>query len=411
MTIDKSKVYNELMKLEIIIDFNKIPTPAYIQSLIIECNGYQRKVEKYFIQTTQELSNHDRMLRVEKLNLETKKRHYLINNEKIKKLPTGKEREAAVDELLEDDYNIFLNLENKVASLKDLLSAIKMVQTNLKGTNSDIKTLVRVMEQQISRLNIGSPEDPDIAELSNRLANIDKLDEELNSEMTEEDVSSAEEYIEEDDSKKDEEEVDLDNLSFKDMVKDSEESVNENDTQSNDDAKPSDSDEPGNEVSSDVDDSAESDDLDIGIEAFLMDDVPDEKDSEEDSDDDSLIEETEESVDEPEKGEDVSSELGIDIDISDGDETESPDNENLGIEIDIEDNDDSKQKDSTILSDNQDSIEEAEAVEDKENPEESEKSKEIVESKEPEESKESEESEESEDSGIDIDELLIELNE
>jgi len=411
MTIDKSKVYNELMKLEIIIDFNKIPTPAYIQSLIIECNGYQRKVEKYFIQTTQELSNHDRMLRVEKLNLETKKRHYLINNEKIKKLPTGKEREAAVDELLEDDYNIFLNLENKVASLKDLLSAIKMVQTNLKGTNSDIKTLVRVMEQQISRLNIGSPEDPDIAELSNRLANIDKLDEELNSEMTEEDVSSAEEYIEEDDSKKDEEEVDLDNLSFKDMVKDSEESVNENDTQSNDDAKPSDSDEPGNEVSSDVDDSAESDDLDIGIEAFLMDDVPDEKDSEEDSDDDSLKEETEESVDEPEKGEDVSSELGIDIDISDGDETESPDNENLGIEIDIEDNDDSKQKDSTILSDNQDSIEEAEAVEDKENPEESEKSKEIVESKEPEESKESEESEESEDSGIDIDELLIELNE
>lgn len=195
MSLDKSLVYDELLCLKLELNYSDVPTPSYIQTLIINCNNYQRKVEKYFIESTRELSYVEKLFRTEKLSLETKKRHALINNERIKKLPTGKERESAVDGLLEKDYETMLSLENEAASLRDLLTAIKTVQYNLKATNSDIKMLLKIMDQQINRLNIGHPEDPEMKNLIKDLGDLDKLDEE----MTAEDIESATESQEESD--------------------------------------------------------------------------------------------------------------------------------------------------------------------------------------------------------------------
>lgn len=187
-------IYDKLLKLKIDLDLESIPVPSYIQEKIIQCNEYQRRVERYFIEVTQFLSVKERMFRIEKLNIDMLRRQVLINNESIKKLPTGKEREAAVDEFLEDKYQELLKLENTVCALKDILSAVKTVQSNLKATNADIKVLVRVMEQQINRLNMGHPEDPEIKKLRKTFSELDayekSLEEDLEEEIDTEDVES-----------------------------------------------------------------------------------------------------------------------------------------------------------------------------------------------------------------------------
>jgi hypothetical protein len=193
------KIYDELLKYDIKLNYKDIPTPAYIQQQIIKCNNYQHAVERYFIEVTRDLATMERLFSIEKLNIETLKRNVLTSNEKIKKLPTGKEREAAVDELLEDKYKELLKLENDVNELKSLLSAIKQKQLTLKNVNSDIKALIKLMDQMVNRINIGHPDDPDIQKLSKIYQEINEKEKKL-----EENFISNEEDIENEDEDEDE---------------------------------------------------------------------------------------------------------------------------------------------------------------------------------------------------------------
>jgi len=186
-TIDRAKIYAELEKLSITLDFDNIPTPGFIQERTFECNTANWKVDKYSLEVTQALGTVRRLYKIEKFNFDSKKRQALTNNEKIKKIPTGKERESAVEELLEDDLRKILDLENEIDALKDLMGAIKTVQDNIKETSSGVRVLMRTMESQINRLSIGTKDDADVAHLHKSLADLDKLEEE----MTAEDVEAA----------------------------------------------------------------------------------------------------------------------------------------------------------------------------------------------------------------------------
>lgn len=186
-TIDRAKIYAELEKLNITLDFDNIPTPGFIQERTFECNTANWKVDKYSLEVTQALGTVRRLYKIEKFNFDSKKRQALTNNEKIKKIPTGKERESAVEELLEDDLRKILDLENEIDALKDLMGAIKTVQDNIKETSSGVRVLMRTMESQINRLSIGTKDDADVAHLHKSLADLDRLEEE----MTAEDVEVA----------------------------------------------------------------------------------------------------------------------------------------------------------------------------------------------------------------------------
>jgi hypothetical protein len=174
-----ASIYDELLKLNIVINFQDTPTPAYIQEKIIQCNNYQLKVERYFIEVTRDLANAERMFSTERLNITTLKTSLITNNEAIKKMPTGKEREAAADEMLESNHRELLRLENDVNDLKSILSAIRQKQSTLKSTNNDIKSLQKLMEQMVNRMGIGHPDDPDVKELAGALSEIDRLEEEF----------------------------------------------------------------------------------------------------------------------------------------------------------------------------------------------------------------------------------------
>ena len=196
MNIEFGKIYDDLLNLHISLNFEDIPTPSYIQERIIECNNHQRKVEKYEVSVRRQLSQRQSAHNTEKFNVESKKRVLITNNDRIKRLPTGREREAAADEFLENENKELMLLENEVNELKNLLAAIKTVQSNLKTTNSDIKLLIRIMEQAINHLNIGQRDDKDVKELQAGFTYLEKLDDEI----TLDDVESSEEIDSENES-------------------------------------------------------------------------------------------------------------------------------------------------------------------------------------------------------------------
>lgn len=182
MSTDKDlieKIYNDLLSMKIELDISNVPTPAYIQSKIIDCSDQQRKVEKYFLQIKRSTTLLEKRFRIKKVEIEVKKRDILTNNSQAKKIPTVKEREAYADGLLEDNISELLDLENDMNEHKSLLDSINLVLRNLKGTNSDIKSLVRIMEQQINRLNVGTHEDPEVSDLARGLEDLDSLEDEI----------------------------------------------------------------------------------------------------------------------------------------------------------------------------------------------------------------------------------------
>jgi hypothetical protein len=193
MSLDKAKIYADLSGIKTEINNDDCPSPSYIQECTFDRNQAERKVEKHYLAVKQELSQIRRLFKIEKFNFDARKRQALSNNEKIKKLPTGKERESACEELFEEDLRKILNLENDFNDLKDLMDAIVMVQGNLKNFAADIRVQLKVMENQVNRLNIGTREDPDVAELHRSLAEIDELEKE----MTADDVDSSSESVQE----------------------------------------------------------------------------------------------------------------------------------------------------------------------------------------------------------------------
>lgn len=196
LKLNTTKVYADLLKIKVDLEFQPIPDPSYIQTKLIECSVCQDVLEKIFLDATQELSEKDCLFRTEQYNVECKKRDMLTNNDKIKKIPTGKEREAAADSLLENEQRKMLSLENDVNTLRDVLGAIKLIQVNVNRKSNDLKMMVRLMEQQVGRLGIGMKNDPGMSEMAQNLAELNKLA----SEMTAEDVETVNEFIESDES-------------------------------------------------------------------------------------------------------------------------------------------------------------------------------------------------------------------
>jgi len=178
MPIDTAKFYDQLLAIKIDLAFEDIPTPSYLQDKILECNDAMRAVEKMILETTRESSSREKTLKIEQMRLDVKRRSLLVNDPIIKKLPTGKEREAAADEALQKDHEAILVLSNDSLELQNLLSSIRLVHQNLKTTNSDIRTLMRIMEQQVFKLNVGSKDDKEVQELAAGLREAEQLDEE-----------------------------------------------------------------------------------------------------------------------------------------------------------------------------------------------------------------------------------------
>jgi len=180
MSTNYSYIYDELLKLNIDLSYDDIPDIKTLQKKTMLCHSYIEKVDRYSIIVERALSIAESSYATEKLNLDLLRQNMLINDLIIKKLPTGKEREAAVNEKLENEHKETLRLYNTVNDLKSLHRSIKQkLSVLLRTNNTDIKNLMKQVDQQINRLNIGHPDDYDMKDLTETYKEIDDLEKEM----------------------------------------------------------------------------------------------------------------------------------------------------------------------------------------------------------------------------------------
>ena len=145
----RSKVYDRLLAINIEVETDKIPYPQYINGKIGECHTGIEEVERYYIQTSKEISVIQRVLNDAKARFEYEKEDLIANSQAIKDLPSIRDREARANNLLKERLSEINGYENEQFDLDNLLKVISLKMKNLNRINTDIKMQLRVMEAQI----------------------------------------------------------------------------------------------------------------------------------------------------------------------------------------------------------------------------------------------------------------------
>jgi len=179
MAIDRDQLLNDLPKLQVILNFDGAPDYGKLQERLIVCDNFQRKIVNYLNQIEPELSAAQNSFRNEQFSVSSKKRDIKTNNSYVKSLPTGKERDEAAESILEDDYRQLLVLENEINTLTTIKGSLTTTLKKLKGTEQNIKLLKTIADQQVSKLNVGTVLDPQVAEMNRNLAALSELDRQM----------------------------------------------------------------------------------------------------------------------------------------------------------------------------------------------------------------------------------------
>jgi len=209
-----SATYDRLLTLDVHIDGHDVAPPSYINRKIAECGQKLGQVQKIFIKSNRSYTVIRRNLNIDKSELEILKRKALTSSEKIKKLPSIKEREAAVDDLYEDKHRAIAEAEEKINDYQNLLSALRAQIQLLRSKNSDLKTMARMTELNITKLNNLPIDHADIKDFANDLADIKEVTDEIDVEDFDETVESSAEEI---DKTEDEDlDIDIDNIDTED---------------------------------------------------------------------------------------------------------------------------------------------------------------------------------------------------
>jgi len=173
MGINHSNTYERLLAMHFEIDPKPIPDPQYINGKIGECHRLIDEIEKFAIESNQELSVHQKALNDATALYENAKEG-LLSSPEVKDLPSIKDREARANSKLRSELQNIREYQNAVSSCTNLLRAINLKQRNMNRANSDIKMQLRMMEAQIK---IGTPMMGDaaarslMAELSRGISN------------------------------------------------------------------------------------------------------------------------------------------------------------------------------------------------------------------------------------------------
>ena len=168
----KNFIYERLLAINIAIEPNNIPSPSYINRKIGECHVAIEEVEKFFIQTSQELSVQQQALNNCEAACEQSKDRMLSGDPEIVSLPSARDREARANTKLKDEIVEIKNYKNEVEDLQGLLGVINVKLKNLSRLNADIKTQLRLMESQM-KLGASPIEDESTKELMMQLSKSD----------------------------------------------------------------------------------------------------------------------------------------------------------------------------------------------------------------------------------------------
>jgi hypothetical protein len=174
----RSFIYTALRKYTVTIEYKEIPDNQYIYKKMCQCSAYLTEVGKISLEVRKAYSDSEKRFRAENQNLRILRNQTLTTNDRVKKLPTGREREAAVDDLLEANVIEVENLETEMRALKELKDAVKEHINIIKNSHMTAKDLLKAYDVPVSKLNLGSYDDPEVADLHRTLAEVDRLEQE-----------------------------------------------------------------------------------------------------------------------------------------------------------------------------------------------------------------------------------------
>jgi len=150
----RNKIYDRLLEIRFKIDIEVLPDPSHINQKIGECHALIEEIEHYSIRISKEISVMQQALNNVTAEYEVKMSTALTQDE-IKNLPSFKDREAAVNILLNEERAQVTKYENEVTDLNNLLKSINLKIRNLNRANNDVKMQLRIFEAQARIGGIG----------------------------------------------------------------------------------------------------------------------------------------------------------------------------------------------------------------------------------------------------------------
>jgi len=198
MALDLEKIADQLSTLFVAVGEKDATDYKKLQMKLLSCNANQDTVVTHLTRIEPLIAKQENSIANKKFELSTRKQDIKTNVENVKKLPTGKERDEAAEEMLHTDYKELLAMDNYLNTLKMVRSALTATLRKLKTTEQNIKLLKSMLDEQVNKLSVGSDGDPDVAHLQKSLSELDNLDDQLEDEIgLDDDVEDSEEYTEE----------------------------------------------------------------------------------------------------------------------------------------------------------------------------------------------------------------------
>jgi len=197
MALDLDKIASELSTLFVAVTDQDANDYKRLQKKLIVCNANQDVVVRYLTSIEPMVAKQENAINTQKFVLNARKQDIKTNTAKVKNMPTGKERDEAAEELLHKDYQQMINMENNLNDLRTAKNALVTTLRKLKTTEQNIKLLKSMLDEQVSKLNVGAVGDPDVADLQKSLSELDNLDDQLEDEIgLDDDVEKSEDFIE-----------------------------------------------------------------------------------------------------------------------------------------------------------------------------------------------------------------------
>jgi hypothetical protein len=223
MALDLEKIAEELSGLFVPVSTEDANDYKSLQQKLITCNSYQDTIVKRLTEVEPVLAKQENGIQVKKFTVDTRKHEIKTTVKAVMTLPTGKERDEAANAMLNSDLEEILKMENHLNDLKVAKNALVVTLRKLKTTEQNIKLLKSMLDEQVTKLNVGSTGDSDVAHLQKSLGSLENLEEQLEDELSLDDVESSEEFINEESVEG--ESSDTECASLEDSLNDIEDSV------------------------------------------------------------------------------------------------------------------------------------------------------------------------------------------
>ena len=141
MNIDRIKViYDQISKCEIKLEPDpRALGPLYLQNTIAECRNYLNIVSRFQLEVHREKQNLSRDLHAREAEFAVASSDLLVNDDRCKRGPSIKDREAVANAILRESLSIIQNLKGQIQDLEFVEKAIRHRHRELTSTMTEIK--------------------------------------------------------------------------------------------------------------------------------------------------------------------------------------------------------------------------------------------------------------------------------